>query len=390
MRDPRHRVLRPVVVCLALCGCTQEPVVGLIRPVTGPEGAYGRAVDRGVELAVDQATIAEQLPEGFRMVRVDTVSDPERAAAEVQRLVADQGVRIVLGAVTSAEAEAMIPVLQETRVVCVSPTASGADLGRRCRYLYRLAPNDEIEGRTAARHMMDERGIDRIIVYTDDSRLTRDVEAEFRQYFEMKLGGKVIETIHMNKKKWRKYSADALLAHDPDGIYVVGHADRILEALNDLEVNRYRGVRCTTSTFYLADVLGVAGPVADGVIFPLPIYDTCIADGPTVMFAEDFGERFGKSPDIFAAQGYDAMQVALRSLTMAESLFTPELRKALSFDLHDFPGVTGPIDFDDSGNVRRYPVMHCVVGGQVRPCSTLREETRRKIRGYLTGMREAA
>jgi branched-chain amino acid transport system substrate-binding protein len=390
MKNPR-RIAELIAAAVVLaCGCTPEPIVGLVRPVSGPEGAYGQSVDRGVELALADAVDSAELPDGFRMVRVDTVSDPQRAATEVQRLVSDQGVRIVLGAVTSAEAEAMIPVLEESKVVCVSPCASSADLGRRSPYLYRIAPNDEVEGRTAARHLIDERGIDEIMVYTDDSRLTRDVEAEFRQHFEMKLGGTVIETIHMNRKKWRKHSADFLAAHEPDAVYIVGHADRILEVLAVLEESRYRGVRCTTSTFFLEDVLTTADDLADGVIFPLPTYDVGRDDGPTAVFAEHFGQRYGRRPDIFAAQGYDAMKVTLRSLAMAQSLFTPEIRKALNFDLHDFPGVTGPIDFDEAGAVRRYPVMHCVKDGRVKPCSVVREEMRESIRGYLSGLRGAA
>lgn len=371
-------------------GCISEPVIGIVRPVTGSDGAYGRAVDLGVDLAVEDATAEGILPEGFRMVRVDTVSDPEQAAFEVQRLVNDQGVRFVLGAVTSAEAEALLPVIEDEEVICLSPTASGRDLGRRSRYFYRLAPTDEIEGRTAARHLTDERGIREVIVYTDDSRLTRDVEAEFRQHFEMKLGGTVIETIHLSSDKWHKYSADALLAHDPEAVYVVGHAEKILEVLVDLEKNRYAGVRSTTSTFYLEDVLGAAGPVADGVIFPLPTFDVISEREPVRAFAERFNQRYGQRPDIYAAHGFDAMHVALRSLLGAENLHTPELRKALSFGLRDYLGVTGAIAFDEAGDVSRYPVMHCIRNGAVRPCSTLRQETKDRIRDFLNGLPNAA
>jgi len=378
-----------VLVALLGAGCVQEPVVGVVRPVTGPDGAYGRAVDLGVDFAVEHASVAGDLPAGFRMVRVDTISDPELAAAEVHKLVTDQGVRIILGAVTSAEAEALLPVIEDEQVICLSPTASGDDLGRRSRYFYRLAPTDELEGRTAARHLRDERGIREVIIYTDDSRLTRDVEAEFRQYFEMKLGGTIVETIHLSTAKWHKYSADALLANDPEAAYVVGHAAKILEVLVDLEKNHFAGVRSTTSTFYLEDVLATAGPVADGVIFPLPTYDVVSDREPVHTFAEQFNQRYGQRPDIYAAQGFDAMHVALRSLLGAESLYTPELRKVLSYGLRDYLGVTGAIAFDEAGDVSRYPVMHCIRNGAVRPCSTLRQETKDRIRDFLGGLPNA-
>ncbi|MEN8163674.1 MAG: ABC transporter substrate-binding protein [Acidobacteriota bacterium] len=260
--------------------------------------AYGLAVDRGVELALENAS--DRLPDGFQMVRVDSASDPERAAAQVRRLVKDEGVRVVIGGVTSAEAEALLPVIEDQRVVCLSPSASGSDLGRRSQYFYRLAPTDEEEGRTAARHLVDERGIANIVIYTDNSRLTRDVEAEFRQYFEMKLGGKIVGTIHVDGKAWRNKSADLLNAYHPEAAYVVGHANHILESLEDMEFNGFSGVRCTTSTFYLADVLGVAGPVADNVIFPLPVFDAA-------------GRDQDQDPRIHQGNGWDGV-VKLRQL----------------------------------------------------------------------------
>lgn len=149
-------------------------------------------------------------------------------------------------------------------------------------------------------------------------------------------------------------------------------------------------MRSTTSTFYLEDVLGAAGPVADGVIFPLPTYDVISGREPVHTFAEQFGRRYGQRPDIYAAHGFDAMHVALRSLLGAENLYTPELRKVLSYGLRDYLGVTGAIAFDEAGDVSRYPVMHCIRNGAVRPCSTLRQETKDRILSLVSGMKRPA
>jgi branched-chain amino acid transport system substrate-binding protein len=373
-----------VVAVVVGWGCTQIPVVGVVGPSTGTDAAYGLAVDRGVDLALEDAS--GRLPDDFQMVRVDSRSSPERAAEEVRRLVRDQGVRVILGGMTSAEADALLPVIEDEQVVCLSPSASGSDLGRRSRYFYRLAPTDEEEGRAAARHLVNERGVATVVVYTDGSRLTRDVEAEFRQYFEMKLGGKIVATVHLSEEGWRDRSADTLNAFNPEAVYIVGHAARILESLDDLKFNGFKGVRCTTSTFYLADVLADAGPIADNVIFPLPVYDVASSREPSHTFVEQFEGRYGRRPDIFSAQGFDAMRVAIRTLVGAESLHSEDVRKALSYGLRDFLGVTGPIAFNEAGDVTRYPVMHCIRSGCVRPCSTLREETKAKIRTFIRGM----
>jgi hypothetical protein len=80
------------------------------------------------------------------------------------------------------------------------------------------------------------------------------------------------------------------------------------------------------------------------------------------------------------------MRVAIRTLVGAESLHTEDVQKILSYGLRDFLGVTGPIAFNEAGDVTRYPVMHCIRSGCVRPCSTLREETKTRIREFIRGM----
>lgn len=380
----RHLVAVGFVV--GTLGCTRIPTVAVVTPQTGEDALYGAAVDRGAAFAVEQS--AAFLPKDFEMVRVDSASDPLHGAEEVRRLVEDRGIQVVLGGVTSAEAEALLPVIEDERLVCLSPTATGTDLGRRSRYFYRLAPTDEAEGRTAARHLVNERGVQNVVVYTDGSRLTRSVEAEFRQYFEMVMGGTIIETVRLQSSDWRERSADTLHAYDVEAVYVVGHADRILEAMENIRANGFEGVRCTTSSVYLADVLGSAGAFVENVIFPLPVFDLGTGEGPVRAFAGEFEGRYGRQPDIFSAQGFDAMKVAIQTLLNAESLYPEEVRKAMNFGLKDFFGVTGAIAFGDNGDVRRYPVMHCIRDGVVRPCSTLADETRRKIDGYFRNMRE--
>jgi len=362
------RFVISVVVVVSLIGCVQQPRVGVLRPLTGHSQAYGHAVDRGIQLAVSDAAERALLPPGFETLGVDTGSDPSRAVSGFRSLVEESGVRLILGGVTADEASALVPVLDKARVVCLSPSAPVSDLSRRCPYLYRMYPGDGIEGRTAARHLYENLGVRRLLVYSDDSALTREVEARFRKHFQLTLQGTIGTTVHLGVEHWRKLSVDALHIHQPDAVYIVGHADRILDVLRHLEGQSFDGVKCTTSTVYVGDVLQRAGVAAEGVTFPLPVYDVASSAEPMQSFVERYRESFGGSPDIFAAHGYDAMQVAIHALATARSLYTPDITKSLHFNLHDFAGVTGAIAFDEHGDVRRYPVMHCVSAGEVVSC----------------------
>ena len=56
-----------------------------------------------------------------------------------------------------------------------------------------------------------------------------------------------------------------------------------------------------------------------------------------------------------------------------------EILKALNFGVSEFMGVTGPILFDDYGDVKHYPMMFIVNDGQVLSYQRFLEAERRRI-----------
>jgi branched-chain amino acid transport system substrate-binding protein len=360
----------------------------VLTPETGSAGAYGHAVAAGIRLAVGDAETAGVLPREFQLIETDTRSAPALAASELRRFAAELDIELVVGGVTTDEALALIPVVEDEKVVCLSPSASASALTGRSRYFFRLFATDEIEGTTAARHLYDNAGVRSIVVLTDDSTFSRGLEAKFRQQFELVLGGTIAATIHDDLEWWQRKATDKVNAHEPDAVYVVGHAEHIVTSLELLDRIGYDGIRATTSSIYLADVLESGNPALEGVIFPLATLHACdtpVVGGPECPFVERYRHAYGCEPDIYAAHGYDAMRVALKALVEARSVDVGDLRRYLRIGLQQFDGVTGTIAFDELGDVRRYPVMHTIAEGRVVRCSWLVEQKKRQLRELLEG-----
>jgi branched-chain amino acid transport system substrate-binding protein len=350
---------------IILCGCTSPaPIVGVLQPLTGAAAIYGKSIDDGMQLAFNEADQGNLLPPAFSLVKVDTGSIPSTAVSEYRRLVNEQEVRLVMGGVTTDEAYALIPEVEEARVVCLSPSVSATDISKKSKYFYRLFPTDETEGMTAANHLMG-RSKRRLMIYTDGSTYTRGIESEFRQHYQLKLPGRIMDTVHLRSPEWHKHSTDMLHAHNPQAVFIIGHAERILEVLKHLDRVGYDGVRCTTSTFFVRDVISRAGKLADEVIFPLTAYNCITNQEQQRSFSEQYEEVYGHKPDVFAAHGFDAMRVAIRALNNAESFYPSGIKKALAFNLNDLSGATGALSFDDHGDVRHYPVMYIYAYDQV-------------------------
>lgn len=377
-------------IILVAAGCAQQPVVGVLQPLSGSAQVYGRSVDSGVQVALDEARRRAQLPEGFSLVVEDTASSPTTAVTAFHRLVDDDGARIVLGGVTTDEAYALLPTVDDSRVILLSPSASASELSRQSPYFYRLFPGEELEGMTAARQLVEEMGLSSLVLYTDGSLYTRGVESAFRQHYQLRLGGRIAGSIHLGDDDWQERSADIHHAHHPQAVYIIGYAEHIVEVLEHLSRLRFKGVRCTTSTIDVGEVLERAGDLVEGVVFPLPAFDVGSVAEPVQGFVREYRERFGRQPDIYAAHGYDGMRVAIRALATSSALYTPELQKAIRFELSDLLGVTGVISFNDHGEVARYPVMHCIMDGRVVPLSRVLEWKLQEARETLEGLAPAS
>lgn len=376
-----------VSLTLLAAGCGSKPVVGVLLPRTGDAGAYGESIESGIRLAINDCRAKKILPKGFEVVWADTGSDPTRAVAELEKMARDRGVHFVIGGATSAEAQALLPVLEPLEVLCLSPSASTPGLAQQSKLFFRIYPSDELEGHTAATFLFERLGQKRVLLYEGNNEYVQGIEPAFRKQFEEALGGEVVATIQLGDPDWAERSSAALATTGVDAVYVVGYAEEILAVLRHLAERKFGGRIVTTSAFYTSRAIHEAGPLAEDILFPLPPYDRTSDKEPVVSFVNEYMNTYERGPDVFAAHGYDAMRFAIEVLRLAKPPQLTEIRRAMQFGIQDFMGVTGPILFDDYGDVKHYPKMFIVNQGQVvsyqRYIKTERERILREVQDLL-------
>ncbi|MCG6947613.1 MAG: penicillin-binding protein activator [Acidobacteria bacterium] len=362
-----------------LSGCSGTPVVGVVLPTTGAAASYGESIESGIRLALAGSRERNELPSGFEVLWADTGSDPDRAVAEFRRLVEEQDAKMVIGGATSAEAAAMIPEADRLEVVCLSPSASAPGLARQSRYFFRIYPSDELEGHTAANFLHERLGKHDVVLFTGDTEYVRGIKPEFLKQYQEALGGNVVADIELGQEGWKQNATEILNTSGVKAAYVVGYAEEILEVIQFLDALGFDGRIVTTSAFYSGQVIREAGTAAENVMFPLPPFDRTSEKEPVLSFVNKYMDSYQRAPDVFAAHGYDAMGLTIQVMNLANPPETMEILKALNFGVTEFMGVTGPILFDDYGDVKHYPMMFIVHGGQVLSYQRFLEAERRRI-----------
>lgn len=376
-----------LLAALGLSACGSKPVIGVLLAESGDAAAYGTSMRQGIELAFKEAKADQTtpLPKDLTVLWADTSTNPEKAVAEYERLTGE-GAHLMIAGVTSGEAKALLPVIEKTDVPCLSPSASLPSLTKDSRLFFRVFPSDDLEGRRAARFLREDRDLDSVIIFSEDSEQARGIEPPFRHVFEQALEGKVVGRIVLSDPNWEQESTDLLNGHNPEAAYIIAYGETTIQVLKHLRAAHYKGTICVTSAFYSGPVVENNTTLVDGIFFPQPAYDT---DDPRPLvqnFLKSYREAYGHEPDIYAAHAYDAMRVSLETLRKTKSMTTLDIRKTLQFGLEEFPGVTGPIQFNDYGDVHRNPIMFIVKDGQVRPFEKYLKEEKERIRRKIIGL----
>lgn len=389
MRTTAARHLAVCAAAVLLAGCSSPRVIGVLLPMTGEAAPYGAAMKEAIELAVDEAKAADEYPAGLTLLWADSATDPDTAVAQLREL-SSQGAKLVIAAVTSDSAKAMLPVLEETQTVALSPSASAPMLTKNSRLFFRVFTSDELEGSRIARFLREDQGRASVLIFAEDSEQARGIEPVFRQNFEQAREGTVVGKVSLDAPNWRQEAADILTSAEPESVFIVAYAEKTLAAVRLLREMGYDGVIAATSAFYSGDLVTENAALLDDVYFAQPAFDTQDVETELVRsFVESFRQRYGDDPDIYAAHAYDAIRVAMAVTTSVRAFQTNELRKELIFEIREFPGVTGPIQFNDYGDVRHNPVVFVIKDGEVRNyerwVDAEKERIRRRIGDILRG-----
>lgn len=361
-RMPRHLWWRTwlltALLLAASVGCGEATArIAVVLPETGPAASYGVSLRRGIELA----HAAHQASGGLELelVFADSASDPSRAANLAEELL-EEGAMIVLGGATSAEALAMVPAADRFDRILLSPSASSPELTGISSNFFRVFPSDSLEATRMASFASQTLTFTEVAVVAEERVFSRGIQDVFVREFE-RYGGTVLEAVAFpsNTTDFDDIAA-RVTTLAPPGVYLVGFDVSVAQMILALDDAGYPGKILTTHALASPASLARVGPPAEGVILTQTVFEATSNDAHIRAFADTFQQTHDVAPDVFAAHGYDALMVIAKALT-GRSSATSDIRRGLR-SIAAFPGVTGAIQFDERGDVRKFPRVYIVAG----------------------------
>lgn len=353
---PHHVLTTALAFASILSGCKDQTRLTAVLPLSGESASYGESIKKGVELAYEEL---RQDPDAARLELevVDSGSDPEQAR-ELTRQGYENGSVAVLGGVTAAEAAAMIEAAEAADRVVLSPSVTASALSGASRNFYRLAPSDVVAGNTMADFAFRRLGVASAVTVAESPLFSRGLEQGFQPAFEA-LGGEVPAAIEISAAAGLREALADAVSHRPDAIYLAAGPATLATAIGELRGLGFEGRILTTQELASSAVIRQAGEAAAGVLLTRSAFEANGDQEHVERFAERFRQKYGEDPDVFAAQGYDALRV-LAAATAGRPDLPGEVRKGLRDAVKSFAGVTGTLEFNSQGEVTKYPRVYSV------------------------------
>lgn len=332
--------------------------VGVILPLTGPLGTLGVATRNGMEMALQL-----EAEKRVTVVYKDDQGDPALAANAAKELIEKDKVAVVVGSLLSDPALAVKGVTQRTRVPQLS--LSKSNTFETAERVFRLGATSNSQVDTLLDVCASKFGMTDFALVAPESAVGAEYSTAFKKYLNAK---------------------GLMLAYE--ATYAPGDASKLSIIASDLEKIKIQGLFIPDTVSGARELLGLFNDEFRDRVRPLgPVMwddPTQLANSQAIFrralfvspffrggrssfvapFVDGFSQRFGSKPDFLAAQGFDAMLLAIRGLQRSFQESRPFEIAFKNIDRLD--GLTGGLSVDVSGEIYRSYAIVEVADGALR------------------------
>jgi branched-chain amino acid transport system substrate-binding protein len=326
-------------------------------PLSGELAALGEGIKLGTQLALDKFKGGVEKA-GFKveLVPFDDQAKPDVGVANAKNIIADKDILVVIGHLNSGVALPASEVYKEVNVAMISPANTNPLItDRGLPNVNRVCGRDDVQGAVAARFAKDELKAKSVYIVHNKNQYGQGI-AEFFQDWAKKNGVQV----HGFEGTEERANFDPILtpikAKNPDLIFFGGEYPQAAPMFRQAREKGIKAKFMGPDGVDSSELLKLGGDAVVGMHFTT-VAGSAQEYPKAKEFAGDYKKKFGKDPEPFAAQAYDATAIGLKAIEAAIKEAGGKLptrdavTKAVRKVKHS--GITGNVEFDDKGDPKK-------------------------------------
>ena len=351
-------VLSAAVLALTLASCSKAESnsvkIGGIFPLSGQVAVYGVECKNGVDLAIEEINAAGGINgKPVVLVSEDDEGNPDKTVNAFKKLSTKDGVKVVIGSLTSGCTQAITTLSQASKVVQIAPAATAPAITDAGDFIFRACFIDPFQGTVGGKFAAETLGKERAAILYD---IGNDYSVGLADNFKIaftKAGGSIVseESYATNDKDFNAQLTKIKNAN-PDVVYLPDYYGTVALIAKQL---RAQGINVPMVGADGWD--GLTSNAGDEVLggYYSNHYAVDSTEPAVKKFVESFRAKYNKDPNSFAALGYDCVYLIRDAIVAAGAEDSIAVRDALAKTDGDY--VTGHLTFDEKHNPIKSAVM---------------------------------
>ena len=329
--------------------------VGGVAPLSGPLAVYGVECKNGIDLAVEEINAAGGI-NGSKIVFIceDDEGDAAKSVNAYKKLVSRDKARVVIGSLTSGCTLAITKLAQAQKVIQIAPAATAPAITDAGNFIFRTCFIDPFQGRVVGKFAaVNLKCRNAAILYDIGNDYSVGLTENFEKEFKTNGGSVVAKESYGTGDKDFNAQLTKIKAANPDVVYLPDYYGTVALIAKQL---RAQGIN--TPIIGADGWDGLTENAGDEVLNGY--YSNHYAEdstSPAVQkFVKSFKAKYNKSPNSFAALGYDSVYM-LKDAMLKAGTTTDVAKIRAAYEATNGDYVTGHITFD----AKRNPVKSAVI-----------------------------
>lgn len=329
--------------------------VGGVAPLSGPLAVYGVECKNGIDLAVEEINAAGGI-NGSKIVFIceDDEGDAAKSVNAYKKLVSRDKARVVIGSLTSGCTLAITQLAQAQKVIQIAPAATAPAITDAGNFIFRTCFIDPFQGRVVGKFAaVNLKCRNAAILYDIGNDYSVGLTENFEKEFKTNGGSVVAKESYGTGDKDFNAQLTKIKAANPDVVYLPDYYGTVALIAKQL---RAQGIN--TPIIGADGWDGLTENAGDEVLNGY--YSNHYAEdstSPAVQkFVKSFKAKYNKSPNSFAALGYDSVYM-LKDAMLKAGTTTDVAKIRAAYEATNGDYVTGHITFD----AKRNPVKSAVI-----------------------------
>ena len=329
--------------------------IGLVNPLSGDNALYGVDQQRSMTMAFEEINAAGGV-NGAKLVldEYDDQGDPQNSARGAQKMADDENIVAMVGSSLTSCTLAIVPIIDDAGLVECVVSSSSPSLAKCSDYFFRMAVQDAQVGPQMAKAILNK-GYKKILVLYSNNDYGKNLGGNLVIYAKDN-GGEIVDEIEYNAAD-QDFSAivTKVKSAGAEAIAICGTVTDSSLLISQMKQQGVEAYIIGATSLYNTHALEIAGDALEGVGC-VSVYISTNPDEKVQEFVKKYNDKYGETPDAFAAMGYDMGYVlaaaADKAMQANDGVVDREGMKT-GMEQTDYEGVTGHVVFTEDNEWER-------------------------------------